>query len=143
VTTARNALQEAIKHSGRFKHWTKPAHGLSLSVIQPNDIGSDFRVVLVAVRNTTGESLKLTSDSPDLSVEMLDEQGKPINIRAIQKLQTEVSEPTGVIPAGAKAYYAIVFAAPVLGVHQQMKIVVSQTNAADEPASIMLANASR
>jgi hypothetical protein len=139
----RDAVQEATGKPGRFKHWTKPAHGLSLSIIQPSDSVNEFKVVTVAVRNTTRETLKLTSDAPDLSLEMQDEKGKPLNTQTVRKLHTAASDASGVVPPGARVYYAVAFAPPVLGVHQQLKIFVSQTSAADEPASIMLANAGR
>jgi hypothetical protein len=142
-TAAHNALQEALKHTEGFRYWTKPTHGLSLSTIQPGDIVGKFRIAIVAISNTTREPLKLTSESPDLSLEMVDEHGKPLTVQSIKKLHTEVSDPSGVIPAETKVYYAIVFASPILGTHHQLKIAVSQTNAVDEPASLMLANVAR
>jgi hypothetical protein len=140
---ARDALTRAIKKPKQFKAWTKPAHGLALSIVRQPDPKDDLKLVIVAVRNTSTESLKLVSGSPDLLVEMLDDQGKSINIESIKKLHTEVSEATDAIPAGATVYYAIAYVSPVLGVHQQVKVVVGQTNAADEPASIALANGER
>jgi hypothetical protein len=70
---------------------------------------------------------------------MVDAQGKPVNVQAIKRLHLEISEAPGAIAAGATVYYAIAYSSPVLGAHQQLKIAVSQTAAADEPASLTLA----
>jgi hypothetical protein len=137
--TTRAALARAIKKPGQFKKWTKPVHGLSLSIVQQSDQKADFRVVLIAVKNATTDTMKLTPSGPDLLVEMLDDQGKPLNIEPVKKLHTEVSDGSGTISSSATVYYAIAYSSPVLGVHQQVKVVVSQANAADEPASITLA----
>ena len=140
TSSARDALSRAIKKPGQFKAWTKPIHGLALSTVQKSDPKDEFQVVIVAIRNTTADPVKLTSGSPDLFVEMLDDQGKPINIEPIKKLRTEGSDASGAIPASGIGYYAVAYHPPVLGTHQQVKVVVSQTSAADEPASITLAN---
>src|SRR5262249_3871954 len=138
-TVAQDALARATKRPKQFKNWTKPAHGLSLSVMRQVDPKNEFQVVVIAVKNINPESVKLVSGSPDLLVEMLDEQAKPINLESIKKLHTEVSEAGDSVPAGKVVYYAVAYGAPVLGTRQQVKVVVSQTNAADEPASIALA----
>jgi len=139
IAAARAALARATAKPGKFKGWTKPAHGLALAAQQSSELKDSFRVVVVAVRNTSGEPLKLTSGNPDLTLEMVDDAGKVINVQSIKSLHQEVSDPSGVIAAGKIVYYAIAYVAPVLGVRQQLRIVVAQTNAADEPASIALA----
>jgi hypothetical protein len=138
ATSAQTALQEAMKQPKRFKNWTKPTHGLSLSILRPSVNGERFNVVLVAVKNKTSDSLKLTPDIPDLSIEMLDDRGKPLNIESIKKLHTEASDTSGLIPKGGIVYYAVAYTSPVLSVHQQVRVSVGQTSAADEPASIIL-----
>jgi hypothetical protein len=139
ISAVRDALARANAKPGRFKGWTKPAHGLALATQQQTDLKDDFRVVVVAVKNTSKEPLKLTPGNPDLTLEMLDDEGKVINVQSIKRLHAEVSDSSGVIAAGRTVYYAIAYVPPVLGVRQQLKIVVAQTNAADEPASIALA----
>jgi len=42
------------------------------------------------------------------------------------------------IPKGGIVYYAVAYTSPVLSVHQQVRVSVGQTSAADEPASIVL-----
>ena len=138
ASSAQTALQEAMKQPKRFKNWTKPTHGLSLSILRPSVNGERFNVVLVAVKNKTSDSVKLTPDIPDLSIEMLDDRGKPLNIESIKKLHTEASDTSGLIPKGGIVYYAVAYTSPVLSVHQQVRVSVGQTSAADEPASIVL-----
>lgn len=136
-TLTRDALVRAVKKPKQFKAWSKPVHGIALSVVnQAEPAGA----VLIAVRNVSTESLKLVSGNPDLVVEMLDDQGKAINIESLHQLHTETSVAADSIPAGATAYYAIAYTLPVLSTHQQIKVVVGQSTAADEPASIALSN---
>lgn len=134
----RDALAKAIKKPKQFKKWTKPVHELSLSVVQETDPKNEVKVLIVAIKNGSGESLKLITGNPDLLIEMLDDSGKPINIQPLKKLHMETNATDEQIATGATAYYSVAYAAPVLGAHQQIKVLVSQTNAADEPASIAL-----
>ncbi len=138
ASSARTALQEALKQPKRFKNWTKPAHGLSLSILRPTVNAERFSVVLLAVKNKSSDTLKLTPDIPDLFIEMLDDRSKPLNIESIKKLHTETSDTSGLIPKGGIVYYAVAYQSPVLNVRQQVRVSVAQTNAADEPASIVL-----
>lgn len=137
------ALARAIKQPTQFKQWTKPVHGLALSIVQQPDREGETQVVLLAVKNTSTATMTFTPGGPDLFVEMLDGQGRPLNIEPVKKLHTEVSDTSGAISASAIVYYAIAYALPVLGIHQQVKVIVSQTSAADEPASITLAASGR
>jgi hypothetical protein len=139
VFSARTALQDAMKQPKRFKKWTKPTHGLSLSILEPSVNAEQFSVVLVAVKNKTSEPVKLSPNTPELFIEMLDAHGKPLNIESIKKLHTEASDTSGLVSKGAVVYYAVAYRSPVLNVHQQLRVSVAQTRAADEPASIVLA----
>jgi len=142
-TLARDALSQATKKPNRFKNWTKPLHGLSLSVIQQNDPKRPFQTIVVGVKNNSNDALKITSGTPELLIEMLDEGGKPLNVESVKKLFTESSDSSGAIPPKTTVYYAIAYASPVLSVNQQLKVTVAQTNAADEPASIKLLSTGR
>src|SRR5713101_6379283 len=82
------ALTRAIKKPKQFKGWTKPTHGISLATLQQANPKDDFRIVLIAVKNTSADALKISPGSPDLSLEMLDDQGKTINVQSIKKLHT-------------------------------------------------------
>jgi hypothetical protein len=143
LARTRDALQQAMKKPKQFKHWTRPTHGLALSIIVLPDSPQAYRLAIVAVRNTTSESLKLTPNGPDLFLEMIDDKGKPLNIESIKKLHSEPSDSAGLILPGGTVYYAIAYVAPALGAHQRMKLSIAQTNAADEPASIVLASSGR
>ena len=133
------ALERAVKKPKQFKKWTKPVHGLALAVLEQSDPKEIFRVAVVAVKNASSEVLKISPGGPDLSLEMLDDQGKPVNVQSIKHLHLQTSEATGTIAAGTTVYYAIAYTSPVLGVHQQLRVAISQTAAADEPASLTLA----
>jgi hypothetical protein len=142
VASLRAALDHAIKKPKQFKNWTRSTHGLKLSILESLDSGKPFRVLTVAVKNTSTASVTLAND-PELSIETVDGQGTSVNINSIAKTHIDKSNASGVITAGATAYFAIAFAPPVLDAHQQLKIAVAQTNAADQPASIKLAISGR
>ena len=143
ATSLRNALNEAAKRPKRFKNWTHATHGLKLSILQDADSGRPFKVVTVAVKNNASESLQLLSNSPELFIETVDEKGATVDIHSIANTQIEASNTSGAIAPGATVYFAIVYASPALDVRQHLKIVVTQTNAADQPASIKLATSGR
>jgi hypothetical protein len=143
ATSLRTALNEAAKRPKRFKNWTHATHGLKLSVLEDSDSGRPFKVVTVAVKNNAGESLQLLANSPELFIETIDDKGATVDIHSIANTQREASNTSGAIAPGATVYFAIAYASPVLDVRQHLKIVVSQTNAADQPASIELASSGR
>ena len=139
ITTAtQEALARAIKKPKQFKKWTRAVHGLRVAVLDQGESKEDFRVAVVAVKNSGPDVLKITPGSPDLSLEMFDDQGKPVNVQSVKRLCLETSNSANAIAPGATVYYAIAYASPVLGAHQYLRIAVSQTAAADEPASLTL-----
>lgn len=138
VTVARSQLVRATAESRIFKNWTRPVHGLALAVQQARGLKEDFRVVLLAVKNAGTQPLKLTPGTPDLIMEMHDDKGKVINLQSIKTLHIEVSNTSSEVAAGKTLYYAIAYAPSPMGVRHRLRIVVAQTNAADEPASIAL-----
>ncbi|HYX30288.1 MAG TPA: hypothetical protein VE863_17240 [Pyrinomonadaceae bacterium] len=139
VATLRSALDQATKRPKQFKSWTHSTHGLKLSILEEPNPSKAFRVLSVAVRNTTTATLKLTPHSPELYVETIDDEGTTVNVHSIAKAQTQSSNTSGDVAAGATVYFAIAYLSPVLDAHQRIKIVIAQTNAVDEPASIKLA----
>jgi len=44
-----------------------------------------FRVVVVPIKKTSEESLKFTPGNPNLTLEMLDDAGKVINVQSIKR----------------------------------------------------------
>ena len=138
VASARNQLARATAEPRMFKSWTRPVHELALSAVQDSDLKEDFRVLLLAVKNTGAQPLKLIPGTPDLTLEMHDEKGKVINVQSIKPLHTETSNSGSEVAVGRTVYYAIAYVPPPMGVRHSLKIVVAQSNAADEPASIAL-----
>jgi hypothetical protein len=141
ATSLRNSLNQATKQPRRFKNWTHSAHGLKLSILEEPDSGRPFKIVTVAVKNSMSEPVQLVANSPELFIETIDEKGATVAIHSIAK--TAASSTSGAIAPGATVYFAIAYASPVLDVHQHLKIVVTQINAADQPASIKLATSGR
>jgi len=138
AATARDQLARASAQPRMFKNWTRPLHGLALAVVQDGDLREDFRVLLLAVRNVGAQPLKLTPGTPDLTLEMHDDRGKVINVQSLKPLYTETSVSGSEVGVGRTIYYAITYLPPPLAVRHRLKIVVAQTNAADEPASAAL-----
>lgn len=138
VVAAQQQLARATVEPRLFKSWTRPLHGLALSVQQDADLKADFRVLLLAIRNAGAHPLKLIPGTPDLTLEMHDDKGKVINVQSIKPLHVEVSDMSGEIASGRTIYYAITYTPPPMGVRHRLKIVVAQSNAADAPASIAL-----
>jgi hypothetical protein len=134
----RGALQQAIKQPGQFKQWTRPSHGLKLSQMSVPVVGHSYSLAIIAIKNTTNDSLKFTPTSPDLVIEMVNDQGRPVNIESLKYLHLEASDSTGTIPPQGTTYYAVAYSPPVLGANQQIRLSIAHSNAADQPTSIIL-----
>ena len=134
----RGALQQAIKQPGQFKQWTRPSHGLKLSQMSVPVVGHPYSLAIIAIKNTTNDSLKFTPTSPDLVIEMVNDQGRPVNIESLKYLHLEASDSTGAIPPQGTTYYAVAYSPPVLGANQQIRLSIAHSNAADQPTSIIL-----
>jgi hypothetical protein len=140
VTYIRAALQQAIKQPEEFKQWTRPYNGLKLSQVSVPVVGYSYSLAIIAIKNTTNELLKFSAPSPDLVIETVNDQGKPVNIESLKFLHVEASDSTQTIPAQGTTYYAVAYSPPVLGTHQQIRLSVAHSNAADQPVSIILNN---
>jgi hypothetical protein len=138
VAIAKKELARATAEPNTFKNWTRSLHGLALAVQQDNEVTDEFRGLLLAVRNTSSQPLKLIPGSPELTLEMHDDKGKVINVQSIKPLHSETSNPSSEVGPGRTIYYFIAYIRPQMGVRQGLKVVVAQSNAADEPASIAL-----
>jgi hypothetical protein len=134
----RDALQQAIKRPEQFKQWTRTSHGLKLSQVSVPVAGHSYSLAIIAIKNTTNDLLKFASTSPDLVIEMVNDQGSPVNIESLKYVHLEASDSTRVIPPQGTTYYAVAYSPPVLGSHQQIRLSVAHSNAADQPASIIL-----
>ena len=142
VAATHQAMDEARKKPKQFKHWTKPSHGLSLAVLKAQ-VSKDYTIAIFAVRNNSTSALKLIPDGPDLFLEMVDGQDKPLNIQSIKRLYSESSDPGADLSPGTVTYYAVAFIPPALGAHQRIRVSIAQTSAVDEPASIVFSKTER
>jgi hypothetical protein len=140
VSYIRGALQQAIKQPEEFKQWTRPSNGLKLSQVSVPIMGHLYSIVIIAIKNTTNNSLKFLATSPDLVIETVNDKGKPVNIESLKYLHVEASDSTQTIPAQGTTYYAVAYSPPVLGTNQQIRLSVAHSNAADQPVSIILNN---
>jgi hypothetical protein len=134
----RDALQQAIKQPEQFKQWTRPSHGLKLSQVSVPVVGHSYSLAIIAIKNTTNDLLKFTSTGPDLVIEMVNDQGSPVNIESFKYVHLEASDSTRAIPPQGTTYYAVAYSPPLLGSHQQIRLSIAHSNAADQPASIIL-----
>jgi hypothetical protein len=140
----RDYMKQVVADAKVFSKYTKPLYGLSVAVSRPKDHNLDARFIVIAVKNTLTEAVRLVPGQPDLFVETLDDKQKPVLVEPIQKIGLETTAPLGdLLAPGATAYYAVAFTPPVLGTHQYLRISVAQTTAADAPSSVDLTIKSR
>jgi hypothetical protein len=142
VKEAQRALQSSLSVPQKFTGWSASTHGLSVAALAPLEINDRLRLTVVAVRNTSSAGLRLVAGQPDLDIATVDDKSRPVQIQSITKLYMETSALGGAIPAGAVAYYAIVYEMPTLGASQRLRLSVAQVEAADAPASTALTSAS-
>jgi hypothetical protein len=140
---AQRAIRSALAASQRFTEWSEASHGLTVSALAPVEIENRYRMTVIAVRNTTSSGLRLVAGQPDLDVETVDSGSRPVQIQQVTKLHTESSSLSDAIPAGATAYYAIIYEMPTLGVQQRLRLSVAQIEATDAPASTGVTAATR
>jgi hypothetical protein len=132
---ANRALKDALKTPAKVGEFSKPTHGLSMAVSAATDLDASTRVLVVAVRNDSKGDLRIVSGNPELYVQTFDDQGKSLQIEQVKKLHVETTSLDNKITSGGVAYYSIVYEAPVMGARQRLRVSVSQTDAADEPAT--------
>jgi hypothetical protein len=137
---ANRALKDAVKSPAKVGEFSKPSHGLSLAVAPVTDLDAETRMVLVGVRNDSKDALRLVAGNPEIYVQTFDDQGKPLQIEQVKRLHVESTLLDGKLTAGSIAYFAVVYEAPVLGARQRLRVSVSQTEAADEPATTAVGN---
>jgi hypothetical protein len=129
------ALSEAMSNPKQFQRWSDPRHGLKISTMPPHELSESVSLLVFAVRNTGSQSLRLVFGYPDLYVETLNEQKRPVETGdKIEKVYLASSSSDNLIPAGVTRYFALAYEAPILGAQQHLKIVVAHMSAADEPA---------
>lgn len=140
---ANYALRDALKTPAKVGEFSKPLHGLSMAVSPAMDLDAGTRVLVVAVRNDAKADLRIVSGNPELYVQTFDDQGKTLQIEQVKKLHVETTSLDNKISSGRVVYYSIVYDAPVMGARQRLRISVSQVDAADEPATTGLSEATK
>jgi len=140
VQAMRDALKQAMKNGKKsFGRFTPARHGLALAVTPARDLNADTRFVIIAVRNTLKEPLRLVAGQPELLLETDDENKRPVQSERVRKIYTETTAPRGnMILPGATVYYAVAYQPLVLGVQQHFRVSVAQDTAADAPAFLDL-----
>lgn len=133
--SANRALKDAVKSPAKVGEFSKSNHGLSLAVAPVADLDAQTRMVLVGVRNDSKDPLRIVPGNPEIYVQTFDDQGKTLQIEQVKRLHVESTSLDGKITAGATVYYAVVYETPILGARQRLRVSVSQTDAADEPAT--------
>lgn len=131
---AKRALEQAVKDAKKFKNWTTPVHGLSLSLFS-REINATSRLVVVAVRNTQKDPVQLMPGHPEIYVETMGDKNTRLQIELLKKLHTASTTTGSVLPVGAVVYYALVYDTPMLTTKQHLRVAVGQINAIDQPAS--------
>ena len=130
-----DALKLAVANPNLFKNWSDQRHGLRISATPPRELNDTVRLVIFAVRNTGAEPLRLISGYPDLYVETLNDNKRPVEAGTrVEKLYLASSGGGNLISPGMTRYFALAYEAPILGAQQHLKVVVAHMNAADEPA---------
>lgn len=139
---ANRKLAETLRNPKKhLREWGTVVSGLSLAISKISDVDKDRRMVVVAVKNVTLNSLRLVPDSPQLQLQTQDNKGNPLQTERIERVFTETTTPDGLLLGGSTVYYAIVYRPPTMGVTQRLKILFAHTEAADAPASVSLSNA--
>lgn len=127
-------LAEAIKTSKeKFTIWSPATEDLSLSISKIIEIDAGQRLLIVAVKNETTDSLRLLDEMPELKIQTVDKAGNSLQIESLTKKHTETTALQAAIPAGAIVYYAIVYDNPVLGANQKLLVSAAHDRAADKP----------
>ena len=137
---AHRALKEAVQNPARVGAFTKSRNGIGLAVAPAIDLDLQARLIVIAVRNEASSDLRIVPGDPDLYVQTFDANGKTLQMERVKRLFVESTSLEGKLSKGEVAYYAIVYEAPVLGASQRLRVSVSQTEAADEPALRTLGN---
>jgi hypothetical protein len=140
---ASEALDDAVKWREHFKKWSGEAHGLSISVSPVRELDGRLQVVVIAVRNAKKADARVVPGQPEIYVQTDTNNGRLVTVDSVKKLASRTTAVDGLIPAGGKAYYAIVYEAPILGARQRLRVAVGKTTAADEPTTALLNDESR
>lgn len=136
---ANRALKDVVKSPSKAGEFSQSNHGLSLAVAPAVDLDGQTRLVVIGVRNDSQVVLRIVPGNPELYVQTFDDQGKTVQIEQVKRLHVESTSLEGKIAVKETVYFAVVYEAPIMGARQRLRVSVSQTDAADEPATTSLA----
>lgn len=142
---SRKVIGEAPKYKWKFGNST---HGLALAAQKTLLLeNAKYRLDLIAVKNTLREPLRLVS-LPNLVIETFERErgkGNALNQENVPVFSLIHSLPSDfLIQPNSVCYFALISKYPViLGLNQELKISVAQTNAADSPAFLSLLTTAR
>ena len=142
---SKKVVDEAASYKWNFG---TPVYGISLAAQKTLLVeNAQYRLDLIAVKNNLKEPIRLVN-LPNLVIQTFEkEKGKgnalnqepfPVSLIVHNLPEDQLIQPNSVY------YFAIVAKYPViLGVNQELKVSVAQTNAADAPVSLNLLTTAR
>jgi hypothetical protein len=140
---ASAALAHALNNPDSFKKYGDDSHGLSISALPVRELDSRSQVAVFKVRNSRKAGARLVPGQPELYIETVNDQGKPVNVEAVKKFVQHTTAMGDLIPGRAVEFYAVAYEAPILGARQRLRVAVAMTTAADEPAIALLNSEAR
>jgi hypothetical protein len=140
---ASAALAQALNNPDSFKKYGDDSHGLSISALPVRELDSRAQVAVFKVRNNRKAGARLAPGQPELYIETVNDQGKPVNVEAVKTCVRHTTALGDLIPGKAVEYYAVAYEAPILGARQRLRVAVAMTTAADEPAIALLNSEAR
>lgn len=138
ANAASAALAYALNNPDSFKNYGHDSHGLSISAFPVRELNSRSQVAVFKVRNSKKYGARLVPGQPEISVETVNHDGKPVNVEAVKKIVQHTTAMSDLIPGRSVEYFAVAYEAPILGAKQRLRVSVAPTNAADEPAIALL-----
>jgi hypothetical protein len=128
-------LRNPLKQLGA---WSPSESGLTMAISRIADLDAERRLVIVAIKNETTGNLWLVPGSPELQIQTSDAKGNSLQTTRLERLYVESTSLEGMIQPGSTVYYALVYKAPIVGINQSVRVLVSHREAADAPAAISL-----
>lgn len=135
--SAKNALARAVNESSaNFSLDAKSNPDIDLSTL-PSEWteGGRWTISVVGVKNKSSQQLQLV-DAPRLVVENRNKKGESVNLENLDvpgRASSAAVSPV-ILQPGETIYFSLVYPTPVLGTDQGLKLLVTQTNAANNPA---------
>lgn len=115
-----------------------PQNGLSMAVVSRGRLDATTAYVVVAVRNSSKQSLYLLSDQPILSLTTVSPKKQEIESRRVGKVLTIGTSDAFELKPDEKAFWAIAYPAQILGDNQKLQILCYHDTAANRPSTAPL-----